>query len=226
MRERYRIPGNQPASSPVRRLSPMPPVHAPAKKPPQPTPPEPRREQAPASRHQAAQAARRPAPESKRRRRRSFKVFMVIIILTLLGCGGYFGYTKYRQKNPFPVDIVQQSKLSLFYPSKLPAGFAVDQSSMQVTNGITAFSAINGSQKLVFTQQKTPASFNFGAFYSQSLTDTNHFTTSYGQAAVGKNSGRWLGSLVSGDTWLLLSTNSAQPTSGDMRFVLNNVKKY
>jgi hypothetical protein len=115
---------------------------------------------------------------------------------------------------------------STLIPTKLPAGYSVDPSSFQYTNGINLFTANKGGQRLIFTIQKTPPTFDFATFYKQQLQNNQQFSTAYGQAAVGRNSGHYLGSLVAGNTWLLLSTNNSQLNADDFSLVLNNLKKY
>jgi len=225
MRNRYRMPRGDYAA-PVRRpMAPSPPPPAPHQAAPTPVShapqPQPQHSQHQPSPHQAA--AR---PHRRSKKRRVFKFFIFLLILAALAGGGFLAYHKYYVKNPFPADIRQNAGLDLLYPTKLPAGYTVDPTSIQQTNGILLYDATSGSNRLVFTLQKTPPTFDFATFYKQQLQDNQQFFTAYGQAAVGKNSNRYLGSLVDGDTWLLLSTNTSSLGASDFTQVLNSLKKY
>jgi hypothetical protein len=61
---------------------------------------------------------------------------------------------------------------------------------------------------------------------NQPQPEAQQYQTPYGQATVGKNSGRYLGSLTDGDTWLLLSTNSTAVSQDDISLVMTHLKKY
>jgi len=171
-----------------------------------------------------------PAPARRHTRQKKhpvLKTITILIILAGLAVGGFFGYQKYRVQNPFPEDIRSQSKLDLLYPVKLPDGYTINNQDMNLSNGILIYDATNKSgNRLVFTIQATPANFNFDSFYKQQLTNRQPVNTDFGNAVIGKNSGRSLGSLVDDDTWLLLSTNTPNVTIQDMSLVLNHLKKY
>jgi hypothetical protein len=216
IRNRYRAPRRD-YGGPVRRpAAPLPhhqtPAAAPAYDPGQPEPaPHPK---TPAAQH------RRP------KKRRLLRFLILLIILAALAGGGWYAHQKYFVKNPFPADIRQNAAVDLLYPAKLPAGYRIDPASIQQTNGILLYDAVNGGQRLVFSLQKTPPTFDFATFYKQQLQDNQQFSTAYGQAAVGRNGGRYLGSLVDGGTWLILSANNSRLSAADFSLVLNNLKKY
>lgn len=219
MRDRYRAPRRDYAG-PVRRPM-VPTPHRPVEPVAATTP------VAPAEPHQPSPHHHQPAkPHRRPKKRRFIRLLVFLLILAALAGGGFVAYQKYFVKNPFPADIRKNAGIDLLYPTKLPAGYKVNPTSIQRTNGILIYDANNGNQRLVFTLQNTPPTFDFDTFYKQQLQNSQQFSTKFGQAAVGKNSGRYLGSLVDGGTWLLLSTNNPQLTANDYSLVLNNLKKY
>ncbi len=220
MRDRYRMPRRDYAA-PVRR--PMAP--APSSAPPNPAAPAPV-SQAPQPQHEPSPYQAPARPPRRAKKRRLLKLFIILLILAALAGGVFLAYRKYYVKNPFPADIRQNAGLDLLYPTKLPTGYTIDPTSMQQTNGILLYDATSGSNRLVFTLQKTPSTFDFATFYKQQLQDNQQFSTPYGQAAVGKNSNRYLGSLVDGNTWLLLSTNTSSLSASDFTQTLNSLKNY
>jgi len=170
----------------------------------------------------------RPRPVKQHRFLRSaVKIFIILAILGGLAAGGYlWAYPKYFPHNPFNANIQTNAGMPLLYPNKLPAGFQVDATSMKMANGVVAYAATKGSTRLVFTLQKTPPAFDFGVFYKDQLKNSQQFTTQYGEAIIGRNDNRYLGSLVAGSTWLLLSTNSPDITYDQMSLVMHNLKKF
>jgi hypothetical protein len=182
---------------------------------------------APASHHvPAARSEHYARPQSKPKSRRLAKILLVLLIVFGLAGGGAWAYKNYAHPNPFPAQIQTDAQFPLFYPHKLPPGYAVDQNSFNYANSQVIYNAHNGANKIVFTIQKAPAGLNFNTFYKQQLTNMHNYTTAYGPAVIGTNDKRQLGSLVADGTWMLLSTNSSSVTLGDMSLVMNNLKKY
>lgn len=154
------------------------------------------------------------------------KLFFSVLFLAFLGTAAAWGYPRYMEKNPFPPNIQTNSQVQLFYPNKLPPGFEVDKTKMHFANGALIYDAKKADLRLVFTLQKTPPNYNYTNFYQQDLKNLQDLNSPYGKAVVGRYQDRVLGSLVSGNTWLLLSTNSTSVTNDDMSLVISNLKKY
>ena len=234
MRNRYRMPGQDDGQVPARpvhetlrhayqpppsqsRPAPIPTqTHLPAPEPPAPP-------QEPAFPTERPSVRHRPHLQPKRLWR---KLIAVGVVLVLLAVAGLYAYPKYVNANPFPADIRTSSDLSLFYPGKLPAGYTVDKTSINLANGIVIYAASSGDKRLVFTLQKTPPAFDFANFYKQQLTGTQQYQTPYGQATIGKNGNHYLGSLTAGDTWLLLSSSGPGVSLDDMSLVMTHLKRY
>ena len=170
-------------------------------------------------------AALRPKAQPKKRRF-SGRLAAAIIVVGVLAGAGAWTYPKYAHPNPFPADIRSSAEVSLLYPAKLPPGYSVDRSSIHIDNNFLIYNANNGSKRIVFTLQKVPAGFDYAKFYQTDLSGAQQFRTALGQGAVGKFQDRFLGSLTSGDTWLLLSDNSPGVSRDELRLTMDNLKQY
>lgn len=237
MRDRYRRPqqNERPAHIPeaLRHAYQPPPRQRPA-----PTPPRPaaRPEPQPQATHHRETLLEdnydyhhqpRPQPAAASHKpRRGRKILAGVIVLAVIAAGGIFAYPRLVQANPFSSDIQTNAGYKLFYPSKLPAGYTIDKTNINLANGVVIYSANNGDKRLVFTMQKTPPNFDFNTFYKQQLSNNQQYQTPYGQAVVGKNSDRFLGSLAAGGTWLLVSTNSQDVSMDDISLVMTHLKQY
>lgn len=229
MRDRYRAPRRD-YGGPVRRPAapvphrptvPAPAAHPAAHHQPAPKP------QPVAEHHRPTPHVAPPIqPHRRPKKRRLLKFFIFFLVLAALAGGGFVAYQKYHTKNPFSADIQQNASIDLLYPAKLPAGYTVDPASILQTNGILTYNAKKGTQKLVFTLQKTPTAFDFNTFYKQQIANNHSYSTQFGTAVIGQNSNRSLGSLVDDSTWLLLTTNSSRVSQDDMSLVLTHLKKY
>lgn len=170
--------------------------------------------------HQAA------AVKNKPKKRKWLKAMILLIIIAAIAGGAVYAYPRYIDKNPFPANIQTNAEFSLLYPKKLPTGYAIDNSTIQLTNGVLLYAANNGDKKLVFTTQKTPPTFNFTEFYKEQLQSSRQIDTNYGEATVGTNSGHVIGSLVAGNTWVIVSTTDSHLNQSDFIEVLKNLKRY
>lgn len=167
----------------------------------------------------------RPKAKAKKRRFPKRLVLTVLILGLLIGAGAW-AYPKYLHQSPFPSDIRSKAAVGLFYPSKLPAGYSINISSIHLDSGVITYAATNGSLRIVFTIQPAPTAFDFQAFIQKYLKDVQPISTAYGQAFIGQNQDRSLGSLVSGSSWFILSTNNAQITQDNLRLIISHLKKY
>ena len=202
------------------------PQHSPSLRPaPSPVPVQPHHRTAaadtrPAPAHQAAT----PHPRRKKSRRR---VWIIIILFALIACaaGAGYWYKSARLSSPIPANVRASVNFPLLYPAQLPAGYHLDNTSFTTSGGVVLYSAVNYSgAKIAFTDQQRPPGFDFNKFYTQGLSNSSSFDTSLGQAAIGTANGKLLGSLVTDQTWLLVSSVSKSVNSSDLRLVLNHLK--
>lgn len=169
-------------------------------------------------------------PKTKRSRRRGRgifkKLFIFLLVLVFLTAAGYFGYLYKQKQTIVPANIKKEASIPILYPNKLPAGYKIDKNSFSVTQGnlITYYAADTNNNKMVFTVQAKPSNFDFAKFYAQGLTNTNKFTTPLGEGVIGKASGRLVGSLTTGNTWVLISSNSNSVTADKIQYALQNLK--
>ena len=236
MRNRYRLPrkdfGLEPprrSQSPPKNIVPEPAVtiHDSLKHAYQP-PPQPRQEAAkPRHPQPIAVPAAVQRPKARPKKQHLVRTLLItVLVLGILGGAGAWAYPKYAHKNPFPADIRSSAAVGLFYPQKLPAGYTINSASIHLENGVLTYNANNGSLRVVFTTQPIPTAFDYPAFKQKYLNNAQQISTVYGQAAVGQNQGRSLGSLVSGNSWFILSTNNAQISQDNLRLIINSLKKY
>lgn len=199
------------------------PHHQPVSRPQQHPAPHNNRPAEPAS-HQPASAQHHSVTPRPKKRRRMRIILILLILLAAAGAGGYW-YMSNKLSSPIPANIRASVSFPLLYPSKLPAGYHLDNNSFSSSGGVVLYSAQNGSgTKIAFTVQQRPSGFDFNNFYKQGLTNPSTFDTSLGQAALGTTNGRPLGSLLTDKSWLLVSSASKSVQSDDLRLILNNLK--
>ncbi|HET9850864.1 MAG TPA: hypothetical protein VFP35_04565 [Candidatus Saccharimonadales bacterium] len=159
--------------------------------------------------------------------RLSAKLMVLSMAVLLLIAGAGFGahYFLVKKSSPIPVNISRSVNFPLLYPAKLPAGYKIDPSSFSSANDVVLFSARTTSgQKIVFTVQKRPPTFDFGTFYQQGLASAAVFNTGAGQAAIGRANGQLIGSLATDQSWLIVSPSRGNISADSLRLILNSVK--
>jgi hypothetical protein len=166
------------------------------------------------------------SPAHKARSGRLKKSVIGIVIIVMIAGAIIFAYPKYSKTNPFSDDIQTKAGYSLFYPQKLPTGYTIDKTNITFTNGVVIYNASNSDKQIVFTLQKVPPTFDFATFYQKELPGAQQYKTDYGQVYIGKNGNRYLGSLTTGDTWVLVSTNGTAVSVKDISLAMTHLKKY
>lgn len=160
------------------------------------------------------------------RPRKGLWITVCAVILVLIGLGTVW-YVTSRQQSPFPASM-QDSKLTKFYPTTLPDGFAVDKSSMKQTSGVITYIATDAKKRYInFSLQPRAESFDFNTFYGTILTRSFKFVTSNGEAAVGtmQSNGNSVGSLVNSSTWVIVSA-TASVSNDDIQKIVSGLKPY
>jgi hypothetical protein len=170
-----------------------------------------------------------PKKHHRAKKRRGFKkVLLTLLILVLLGglASGYLYIKRQPAAEVVPPKVKQQASVPILYPSKLPPGYKVVQSSFNTSaGGIVAYYAEDGSgHRLNFTVQARPANFDFEAFYSRILTNATKFNTPLGEAAVGTANDHLLGSLATTKSWVIVSGNSKAVTADQIQTSLSGIE--
>lgn len=174
--------------------------------------------------HQPAPTQHHAVSPRPKKRRRMRIILILLILLAAAGTGGYW-YMSNKLSSPIPANVRASVNFPLLYPAQLPAGYHLDNTSFTTSGGVVLYSAVNYSgAKIAFTDQQRPPGFDFNKFYTQGLSNSSSFDTSLGQAAIGTANGKLLGSLVTDQTWLLVSSVSKSVNSSDLRLVLNHLK--
>ena len=111
-------------------------------------------------------------------------------------------------------DVVSETVLfPIYMPAKLPAGYTIDPTSYNSSQGVLLFVASNQkNQKIIFTEQPKPQEFDIPAFYQKSLTDPRSVPRSTYPSIIGKSDkDTWLLSVQADTTWIIVTTKIPKP---------------
>lgn len=169
----------------------------------------------------------KPEKTIKTQPKKSKRNLLILVVLLLIACGAFGGYLYYSglPKDPFTQEIKKNFKLDLVYPGKLPADFRLDERSVILSGQILNYQAGNSKgDKIVFTIQEKPPTFDFKTFYQVGLSGTEQFNTNLGQGAVGKSEDSYLGSLVTDESWVLIRTDSKEINGTHLKLIITDLR--
>ena len=162
-----------------------------------------------------------PAETPKPTTRKRLVITGIVILLLAIGTGLFLHL---RHSDPIPAAIRQSLKFSLPHPTKLPDGYSLDRQSFSAKNNVLTFTVSNtAKQRIAFSIQARPQTFDFTAFYSKGLSGTFNFTTPTGEAAIGTANNQTIGSLLTTDSWVLVTSNR-QIQNQELQVILKNMK--
>lgn len=111
---------------------------------------------------------------------------------------------------PIPAKYRQGLEFPLYYPKNLPAGYTVDRSSFRRDNKVLIFSvsAPNG-KTIAISEERIPIGLDLSQHVPNpngiKLPDQDTFTTSIGSAQTTLWGDKYVTSLVTQDTWIILN---------------------
>lgn len=162
------------------------------------------------------------------KQRRFGKVFWattVSAVVVLLGIGGFLFYEFGMSHNPIPADIRAHASFPLYYPAKLPNSWRLDTKSFYTgPTGVVGYVIDGPAGNLNVTIQPEPTTFDFNAFYTKQLSNTFQFLTPLGQGAIGQADGNHLVGSLAGDSWVLISPDTANVSQSVIQDVLSSLR--
>jgi hypothetical protein len=150
-------------------------------------------------------SATQPTPHPLRHARKWPAVVGVSVAMALAGGAIYFLLQAKPSLIPARIQELATTTPTLFYPTKLPDGvtFATDESVR--SDGVTSYVLVTHGKKIVVTAQSRPESVVFDDFYNRILTNKADVFSNQGRAVIGSAGGKTIGSLVTANTWVLIS---------------------
>lgn len=156
---------------------------------------------------------------------RKWQLLILILGIALIASGGIFFVM--RDANPIPKGIRSSATFPLFYPTKLPANWQIDTNSFSQAASVVLFRVVdtaNASRGVSISIQPQQESFDTDRFYKQTLAKSTQFTTALGQAAIGESEmGTRVGSIVTGDSWILVTAPINSASNADIRTILTSL---
>lgn len=152
------------------------------------------------------------------------------LLLVLFVLGAFL--TVNLQKNSVPQPSQQElqsltNNLPLYYPTKLPAGYAVNASSISTTSDVTTYQITKpNTEAVVVSIQAVPQTgFSFVQFYNETIKG-QEFENQLGESYLGSLDEKSVASIKTEDAWILISAPGSTDASDlkDISNALRNVR--
>ncbi|HUD05659.1 MAG TPA: hypothetical protein VMR18_01905 [Candidatus Saccharimonadales bacterium] len=116
-------------------------------------------------------------------------------------------------KNPIPASISRVVDFKLYYPTQLPKGYYVDQTSFTVENNSVVFSYRNKQDVVIyFTEKSNPGSLTTGGYINANMSNARVLTNKYGSAYIGTSlvsAPDPIISYLAGGTWVIINPSTS-----------------
>lgn len=129
-----------------------------------------------------------------------------------------------------PEHIKQSVDHPIFVPKKLPEGYKLVDWSLITDEGekTVVFRAEDSlGSPIIFTEQKKPQNLNFEKFHQEEMRDTKELEGTPYPTILGKGPAgdRYVLSIVTDDTWIIVST-ATRLSEQDFMLIAKSIKKY
>ncbi len=167
---------------------------------------------------------------SKPMKKHRLKKRALVIPATVLALAtlGFFAQTYLSlSSSPFASELSASTKYPLLYPGKLPAGFAIDKTSVsQSSNGATIYAIKGKDNKIInISLQKQPSGLNLQPLYD-TMTGVKKVDTPAGDTTIGVSKDNMLtANTLSGDVWVIVRTQVDSISMSDFEALLKSFKQ-
>lgn len=128
-----------------------------------------------------------------------------------------------------PSSITQKVKSTIYLPAKLPGNYQIEENSFSLVEdeAILIFEAQDGvGAHLFFSEQPRPQKMDFDDFYKNQLSETKTINNVPYPSVWGKSlDGRLALSIVTDDTWIMLTTRASIGNT-EMQQIAQSIQKY
>lgn len=144
---------------------------------------------------------------------RKWKAGLAVLLLVLTAALVTSLVLVYSQKSVRPPqEITRQASFPIYIPQELPGTYRIDKESFVFDEDVFLFRAYDSTGgSIAITEQRRPADLIFDEFYQSNIKDAKTvehtpYPTVYGKQPTGTTQ---ILSVVSDETWILITTNSA-----------------
>lgn len=139
-------------------------------------------------------------------------LFGAIIVCAVVVTGISAYMLLHKRTDPVPESIKKSVLFPVYYPTQLPDGYQIESSSFQANSNVLLYSIGKaGAQPIAVTVQSKPENFDFDNFHLKQMRSSREVLTGSGKAVIGLFGDKPTGSLVTADTWVLVSANPQLP---------------
>jgi hypothetical protein len=124
----------------------------------------------------------------------------------------------------FSREVQEQAGFPLYYPSRLPEGYEANQATISTVNKVVTYQIKHpANEPLLVSLQPRPNNFDVENFNKEVITEGISLTVSAGAATIGRLRGNQVASVLTDETWILISDPGSIPQQ-DLKFIVQHLK--
>lgn len=136
----------------------------------------------------------------------------ILVVILAVGGGAYYVWRGMAAVT-IPQAIIDKTLFPVYVPKQLPAGFALDETSVTNNEGVLVFQLKHTDGRIIsVSEQGIPPKFDFTEFYekqmkgARTISGTPHHSV-IGEMVVQEGQGAKFLSVRTGETWVMVSGN-------------------
>lgn len=147
--------------------------------------------------------------------------FLILVLAVTLTCLSVVGARQALQRDQATTSDAKDQHIAqtlaattlefpLYYPTKLPAKYSIDSTSITYDKGVALYQIHYGDNgTIAVANQAKPADVLFDDFYNRLLKNKADVFNAHGKAVIGTADSKTIGSLVTDKTWVLLTASGS-----------------
>lgn len=151
-----------------------------------------------------------PAPRTRKLPSKKRLIIPFLLITALLMSGAIYLIYIRQTAEPaptFPVSIIEKATFPLYYPTGLPEGFTVDESSIDMSDKALIFTISYGDgSKLIISEQPRPVSLDIEKFHIERFVEPQTYFINDNRIVVGKLLSTITASIPKDTTWIIIKS--------------------
>ncbi len=148
----------------------------------------------------------------------------VLILFACFTCYSFYLWQSQSQVR-IPRNIAEKVLFPVYTPRHLPEGYSVTNGSYHIKDDVLIFSlSKDNAQVINITEEARPQGFDFNSFYQSHLQSAKSVIGAPSPAVIGTlQDGTRVASMVTDNTWILISGPSNKVSDNDIRFLLASI---
>lgn len=157
--------------------------------------------------------------------RKKWRIAVAVIVVLALLTGAGITVRSLMRPGFFSAETQKQSGFPLYHPARLPEGYSADKTTISTAASVVTYQISHDSKEpLLVSLQPRPNNFDVENFNKEVITEGITLTAPSGAATIGRLRENQVASILTEETWVLISDPNLIPQQ-DLKFIVQNLVK-